>query len=70
VVALSPSGPEREDRATSDRPLHCDIKGKITAHVGAARMKGGAHRRGERLPQPRAELKGNFAFVDASAMDP
>jgi len=70
VVALEPKAEKVKIVHETDRPLHCDVKGKITGSSRSADEKEGRTGAENDFRNHAAELKANFAFVDAERNGP
>jgi len=70
VVALQPKAESVKIVHETDRPLHCDVKGKITGTSRSADEKEGRAGAENDFRNHAAELRGNFAFVDAERNGP
>jgi len=70
VVALEPKAQNVKIVHETDRPLHCDIKGKITGTSRSADEKEGRTGAENDFRNHAAELRANFAYVDAERNGP
>jgi len=70
VVALSPTAQNVKIVHETDRPLHCDNKGKISGTSRSADEKEGRTGAENDFRNHAAELKGNFALVEAERNGP
>jgi hypothetical protein len=70
VVALSPEASSVQIVHDADKPLHCDVLGKITGSSRSADAKEGQNGAENDFRNHAAELKGNFAFVEAERNGP
>jgi len=70
VVALQPKAQSVKLVHETDRPLHCDVKGKISGTSRSADAKEGRAGAENDFRNHAAELRGNFAFVDAERNGP
>lgn len=70
VVTLKPMAQNVKVVHETDKPLHCDVKGKITGTSRSADEKEGQQGAENDFRNHAAELRGNFAFVTAERNGP
>ena len=70
VVALEPQAQSVTIVHETDKPLHCDVKGKISGTSRSADKKEAETGAANDFRNHAAELKANFAFVEAQRSGP